>query len=218
VTTKKCCIYLRCSTAEQTVENQRGEVVQLARARGFEITEVYEENASASGQRRQFDRMMFDAHRGRFNAVICWALDRFGRSMTGNLAALVELDRLGVQVISVREGWLDTTGPARSLLIAVASWVAEQERIRISDRTKAALARLKAKGVHIGRPKARIDLVEAQRLRASGMSLRRVAQRMKVGTSTLHRLLANANALDGRVPKAGVSFQETEAREIGSVA
>ena len=58
------------------------------------------------------------AHRGRFKSLVVWSLDRLHRSMVRAIQAVLELDRLGVQVVSVREPWLDTTGPVRSLLVA----------------------------------------------------------------------------------------------------
>jgi putative DNA-invertase from lambdoid prophage Rac len=70
-----------------------------------------------------------------------WALDRFHRSMLGSVQDVLELDRLGVPILSVREAWLDTSGPVRSLLIAIFGWVAEQERARLIERTKAGLER-----------------------------------------------------------------------------
>lgn len=60
--------------------------------------------------------------------------------MIGNLTDVLELDRIGVKVVSVRESWLDTGGPVRNLLIAIFSWCAEQERNRLVERTKAGLA------------------------------------------------------------------------------
>jgi DNA invertase Pin-like site-specific DNA recombinase len=74
--------------------------------------------------------------------------------MVGNLADVLELDRIGVTVVSVRESWLDTGGPVRSLLIAIFSWVAEQERARLIERTKAGLAAARRKGKRLGRPRA----------------------------------------------------------------
>src|SRR5437016_2633180 len=103
---------------------------------------------------------------------------------------VLELDRIGIQVVSVREPWLDTSGPVRSLLIAIFSWCAEQERLRLIERTRAGLDRARRQGKRIGRPKATIDLERARALRAQGKSLREAAMALGVGTSTLHRLLA----------------------------
>jgi DNA invertase Pin-like site-specific DNA recombinase len=121
----RCALYLRHSTDKAKTENQRPEVEQLARARGYEITATFEEGASAVKKRPEYERMMKAARRGAFDVLVVWALDRFGRSMVGNLNDVLELDRIGVTVVSVRESWLDTGSPVRNLLIAIFSWVAE---------------------------------------------------------------------------------------------
>jgi putative DNA-invertase from lambdoid prophage Rac len=189
---KRAALYLRVSTEKQSTEPQRPEVEQLARSRGYEIVGVYEEQASAVKHRPEHERLMKDAKRGVFNVVIVWALDRFGRSMVGNLSDVLELDRLGVEVVSVRESWLDTGGPIRNLLLAIFSWVAEQERTRLIERTKAGMAAARKRGARIGRPRARVDVERAVELRASGKTLREAAVELGVGAATLHRRLAAA--------------------------
>lgn len=164
------------------------------------MVEVYEEKVSAAKERPAFQRMMLDAHRGRWSTLVVWALDRFGRSMAGNLASVLELDRIGVKVISVREPWLDTSGPVRSLLVAIFSWVAEQERIRISERTKAGQERARRAGKVVGRPRVMIDLPKALVLRECGKSIRAIAAELRVGAVTLHRAL-QAHDVVSAVPK-----------------
>ena len=73
--------------------------------RGYKLVEAYEEQGSAVKSRPAFARMMIDAHRGLFDVLVIWALDRFGRTMVGNMQAVLDLDRCGVKVISVREPW-----------------------------------------------------------------------------------------------------------------
>jgi putative DNA-invertase from lambdoid prophage Rac len=187
---KRVAIYLRVSTDQQTTEHQRPEVEQLARARG-NIVATYEERASASKQRPEFDRMMRDARRGKLDTLVVWALDRFGRSMVGNLQDVLELDRLGVQIVSVRESWLDTAGPTRSLLVGIFSWVAEQERVRLIERTKAGMATARRRGKRIGRPRRRFDLDEVRRLVRQGASLRQAATTVGVPFSTVQRAWAS---------------------------
>ena len=63
---------------------------------------------------------------GRVQVVAVWALDRMHRSIVGVISAVLGVDRVGCQVMNVREGWLDTAGPARQLLIAMMGWVAPQ--------------------------------------------------------------------------------------------
>jgi putative DNA-invertase from lambdoid prophage Rac len=184
VMTKRAALYLRVSTDEQSTDNQRPELEQLARVRGLGIVAVYEEQASAAKTRARFDAMLADAHRGAFDVLLVWALDRFGRSMVGNLGAVLELDRRGVQVVSVRETWLDTGGPTRNLLVAIFSWVAEQERAQLIARTNAGLERARRRGVRLGRPRARVDFGLAQRLASEGLSQREIAKRLEVPWST----------------------------------
>jgi DNA invertase Pin-like site-specific DNA recombinase len=186
----RAAIYLRVSTDRQTTDNQKPEVEQLVRARGYEVVTVYEEQASAVKHRPQYERMLKDAKRGAFKVLVVWALDRFGRSMTGNLNDLLELDRQGVEVVSIREPWLDTGGPVRSLLIAIVSWVSEQERARLVLRTKAGIERARRRGTKIGRPRVPVDVARARELRAEGMSLRAVASVMDIKYATLCRALA----------------------------
>jgi putative DNA-invertase from lambdoid prophage Rac len=183
----RAAIYLRVSSDTQTTECQRPDVERIANSRSLSVTAVYEEQASAAKRRPEYEKMMRDAKRGTFDVLVVWALDRFGRSMTGNLADVLELDRIGVQVVSVRETWLDTGGPVRNLLIAIFSWVAEQERSRLVERTKAGLAAARRRGVRIGRPRARLDQDELLELREQGWPVAKLAKYFGVGTSTVQR-------------------------------
>lgn len=186
----RAALYLRVSTNRQTAENQVAEVHQLARARGFEPV-VYEEVESAAKARPVLDRMMADVRAGRVQAVAVWALDRLHRSMVGAIQTVLELDRLGVPVLSVREGWLDTSGPVRPLLVAIFGWVAEQERARLIERTKAGLERARREGKRIGRPPAsQVLLHAASDLVAAGVPVREAARRKGVARATLRRFLA----------------------------
>lgn len=118
-TPRRAALLLRVSTDEQTIETQRPDVEQLARTRGFDLVAVYEEQASGAAKRRSVLRAMLDAtHRGAFEVVIVWALDRLGRSMFETIETVRTLDRAGVEVLSVREPWLDTAGPG-ALAIAL---------------------------------------------------------------------------------------------------
>jgi hypothetical protein len=166
--TRTAALYLRTSTERQHTENQRPDVEQLVRARGYEVVEVFEEQVSAVARvRPEYDRMMKAAHAGEFNTLVVWSLDRLGRSMIGNLQAVLDLDRRGVQVVSVRESWLDSDmGPARQLLLGVMGWVAEEAQ---------------------GSPQR----LGGHRLEGAGHVHRDVAKAMGVSTSVAHRALAS---------------------------
>lgn len=188
--TKRAALYLRVSTKAQTTDSQRAEVERLAEHRGYEIVAVYDEQASARAKKRpQFDAMMAAAHRGEFDVLVVWALDRFGRSLHKNVADVVTLDTKGVEIVSVREPWLDTANPTRPLLISIFSWVAEQEGNRISERVRSGQARARKEGTHIGRPRAKVDRDKARKLRAKGHSIREIAAKLKTSPATIHRVL-----------------------------
>lgn len=180
--------YLRVSTDEQSTANQLAELVELARRRELELVVRYEDTASgAAYTRRAFRDMMRAAKERRWRTLLLWSLDRLGRSMAGNLSTVLELDALGVEVLSVREPWLEMRGPVRDLLVAIFSWVAQQEREQLIARTNAGLARARAKGVRLGRPSraSYATLERARVLLASGTSIRKAARAVGVPESTL---------------------------------
>ncbi|SRR5712692_5060171 len=187
---QRAALYLRVSGDRQTVENQRSDVEQLARARGYEML-LYEETESAAKSRPVFDRMLADVRTGSIQAVVVWALDRLHRSMQGAINDVLELDRLGVRILSVREPWLDTAGPVRSLLVGIFGWVAEQERARLIERTKAGLERARREGKRLGRPPcSMIALHAAAEAVRSGTSIRKAAAARGIPESSLRRFLA----------------------------
>lgn len=187
---KKAAIYLRTSTDRQFTDNQRPAVLKLAEARGYEVVQVFEEQVSAVKHRPAWAALREGAHRGDYKAVIIYALDRLGRSMIGNVQEVLALDRLGVEVVSVREPWLDMGGPVRTLLIAILSWVAEEERRQIASRSKPGVERARREGKRIGRPPALIDLELATSLKSNGLSVREIAKQLNLPKSTVHKALA----------------------------
>jgi putative DNA-invertase from lambdoid prophage Rac len=193
--TGRAALYLRVSKDDgsQNEENQAPELRQLATRRGWDAVE-YRETGSAAKVRPVLDRLMVDARAGRLGAVVVWALDRLDRSHLGCMQRVAELDRLGVVVVSVRESWLDTSGPARSLLVSVFSWAAEQERARLIERTRAGLDRARREGTKLGRPRASplklAAAAEAWERNRATHSVAAIARLRGVGASTLRRYLA----------------------------
>jgi DNA invertase Pin-like site-specific DNA recombinase len=175
----KAVLYLRVSMIEQSTENQLPDLEALASRRGFNIVATYAEKVSAVKTRPEFDKMIASAHRGKFDVLLVWNLDRLHRSIVGALQTVLDLDRRGVQIISYKEPWLDTGGPVRGLLIGIFGWVAEQERLRIGDRTRAGLERARRRGGRLGRPRVDLDMDRLMALRAGGMSMSRVAAELE---------------------------------------
>jgi DNA invertase Pin-like site-specific DNA recombinase len=128
-----------------------------------------------------FKEMWADVARHRFDLLLFWSLDRLTREGTyKTLAYLRRLTDAGVKFKSYTEQYIDSLGVFGEAIIGVLAAVAAQERIRISERTKAGLARTRAQGTRLGRPRKDLDIRTARKLRAAGMSLRQIAGELRV--------------------------------------
>lgn len=167
-------VYARVSKndATQDPQNQIVPLRDFARAIGGEIVREYVDFASGGkGDRESFLKMLEDSGRREFDLVVVWSLDRLSREGISNtLGYLERLKRSGVAVKSLQESWLDTRDEGLgNLLISIFAWVAQQERLRIVERTKAGLDRARRAGKKLGRPAGSKDLKKRKR---SGYYLR----------------------------------------------
>jgi len=156
-TSRKAVIYARVSTSEQNVDNQIEKLKTLSSVQNFKVEKIYIDVMSGGAANRpKFRQMLDDARLRKFDTIFVWSLDRFSREGINNtLSYLKRLKQHNVSLKSLQEPWLDTSDSGMGeLLIAIFSWVAEQERKRISERTKAGLARTDKK---LGRPKGKKD-------------------------------------------------------------
>lgn len=209
-----CAAYVRVSTERQDATNQRPSLERLASSRGWSIR-WYGETESAARERPILAQMLEDARRGEIQAVAVWALDRLHRSMVGTIQTVLDLDRLGVQVVSVRDSWLDTRGPVRELLLAIFGWVAEQERRRLIERTREGLARAKARGTKSGRAIGRPKITEREKnpvqpehleeLLRQGWSAGHIARTLRVSERTIRRRMAARKASMTKPPAENIS-------------
>jgi DNA invertase Pin-like site-specific DNA recombinase len=152
-------IYARVSTEDrgQDPENQLAQLRAWCGAAGHEIVTEYVDHASGGGgadKRPRFAAMLEAAHRRQFDTVLCWALDRLSREgMVATVGYLQRLASAGVVFHSYSEPALCSENEmVRDIVLAVMSSLAKVERARISERTKAGLARVRAKGQRLGRP------------------------------------------------------------------
>jgi DNA invertase Pin-like site-specific DNA recombinase len=159
----KIVLYARVSKSDesQNPENQLNPLRDYAKALQGEIVEEYVDFASGGGSvdRKNFLRMLEDADRHRFSLLLIWSLDRLSREGISNTLGYIErLKRSNVAIKSLQESWFDTRNEGiGELLVAIFSWVAEQERKRIVERTMAGLDRARKSGKQLGRPKGKKD-------------------------------------------------------------
>ena len=195
----KAAIYARVSTADQHNEIQVRELTEYVQRRGWELAGVYQDQISgAKASRPGLDKLMADARQRRFDVVLVWKLDRFGRSLVHCVSGIQELASLGVQFIATSQG-LDTdeSNPASKLLLHILAAVAQFERELIRERVSAGMRNAKAKGTRsgkpIGRPRRVFDRAEVLRLRQDGLAVAKIALQMNVGVGTIVRLLQTSN-------------------------
>lgn len=188
-------LYVRVSTGEQTSDNQLLQLREYAAARGHEIVAEYSDVASGGrADRPELARMMADAARGRFELLLFWSLDRLSRrGVFDTLQLLQRLQDAGVKIKSLRQPELDTTGAFGPVIIALFAALAQVERDLLRERTKAGIARARANGRQIGRPKRIVDSVRLKEWKAQGRSTAAIAAATGVSVATVKRRIAAAS-------------------------
>jgi len=165
----KVCLYARVSLDEkyddkrfQDVENQLVPLREFCRVMGYEVIAEYKDQMSgANPARPEFRKMMADALMHRFSGIVVWKVDRFSREgILPTLSYIKQLKDRGIWLKSMTESWLDTSQDGiTEMVLAIMSWMAAEERKKISERTIAGMARKKAQGKHMGRPKKKGGVV-----------------------------------------------------------
>jgi len=186
---KRVAIYARVSTEGQTPENQLMRLREVAARAGWDVAEEFVETVSGAAKARpEFDRMMREVRRRRIDLIAAVDLTRLGRTTIGLLNLLDELGQLGCDLYVDREA-LDTTTAAGRMMYAVVAAIAAFERELLIERTKAGMARARARGLQIGRAPASDALIDAIRaLRADGMGMDRIARNLKCGKGLSQRV------------------------------
>ncbi|MDF1561942.1 MAG: recombinase family protein [Deltaproteobacteria bacterium] len=191
-----CAVYLRVSTGEQKLSHQLRELRHEAFRRRWRITHIYRERRSAAKARPAWEDLREDARRRKFGAVLVWAMDRWARGgVAETLTSIEELDRSNVRFASLREPWADTDSPVRDLLLAVFGWVAQQERRRISERTRAGLDAARRRGVRLGRRPKDVDAELIDQVVAGHTSVRKAAAEAGVSRDAIRRRVREVQAV-----------------------
>ncbi|MGA1998337.1 MAG: recombinase family protein [Bryobacteraceae bacterium] len=199
-TKKRIAVYARVSTRDkgQDTENQLAQLRDFCKHQHWAIAREYVDHVSAkrADNRAQFQALFVAAARREFDLVLFWSLDRFSRE--GALATMQHLQRLnshGVDWKSFTEQYLDSCGIFKDAVLSILATIAKQERIRISERTVAGLQRARRAGKRLGRPLKVYDRDRARmaKLRSAGLSLSKIAARMKMSKTTIARILGVGN-------------------------
>jgi len=182
-------IYARVSTTDQTLDPQLDVLRRHAHARGWEHSEFTDHGHSGKKSSRPgLDALLTAARRREVDAIAVVKLDRLGRSLVHLLAILGELEDLGVSFISLDDG-IDTQTATGRLFMQIRGAFAEYEAALIKERTLAGLDAARKRGKKLGRPRVMDTekVARARRLKASGRSVRYIAEMLDVSRATAHR-------------------------------
>lgn len=183
-------IYARISTQEQqTLPLQIKDLREYAEKRKWKIEVEITDTASGAKTRPKREELLKLARQRKIDCILVWRLDRFGRSLADLITTLDELNSLGVSFVSLNES-LDLTTPSGKALAGMLAVFAEFERSILKERVKAGIAEARSKGSPHGRPRTAANKKEeVQKLFAKGISKSEISKRLKIGRTSVIRLL-----------------------------
>jgi DNA invertase Pin-like site-specific DNA recombinase len=184
----RCALYMRVSTGDQSTDMQRRELVEFCTRRGWEIVAEYEDIgvSGSKDSRPELNKLMADAQKCRFDAVIVWKFDRFARSVSHLLRALETFQSLGIEFCSFSES-IDTSSSYGKMVFTILGAVAELERALTVERVKAGMKSARARGVRIGRRAIEVDSGEVHRRRAAGETYQSISKQLGISLRTIYR-------------------------------
>ena len=190
---KMVALYARVSTDGHTTENQLQELRKVAKRNGWKIDKEYVDHgisgARGRDQRPAYDDMLKAVTRREIEVVLSWSVDSLGRSLQHLIGFLDELHSKKVDLYLHQQG-IDTGTPAGKMLFQLLGVFAEFERSMIKERINAGLARARSQGKTLGRPKVSLKVEnKIKKLRATGKGIRKIASELKVGVSTVMRVV-----------------------------
>ena len=189
---QKVALYARVSTTngKQDTETQLIPLREFCTHRGWEVSKEYVDNgiSGTKESRPALDAMLKDAARGKFDAVLCWKLDRVGRSLKHLIGLLAELETVRVAFVSLSDN-LDLTTPQGRLMFQIIGAMAEFERSLIVERVTAGMRRAKSLGHLPGRKRQALDFVAIRARMTAGDSLRTVAKSLEISPALLSKRL-----------------------------
>ena len=192
--TKKIAIYARVSTDKQTCENQLQELRATAERMGYTVVAEFVDSGISGMKTRQdrpaLDSLMKSATQRKFDMVMCWSIDRLGRSLQNLVEILNEMQSMKIDMFFLQQG-MDTTTPSGRMIFSVFGAIGEFERNLIRERVIAGQKRAVANGVKIGRPSKMNDGMRSaiKLLRDKGMGIKQIAKELQVGIGTVYSVL-----------------------------
>src|SRR5436190_18565125 len=203
---KRVACYLRVSTNEQTVENQRNDVRTYCKARGWDhVTEYSDSGISGLRDRRPgLDHLLTDVKARRVDVVVVAAFDRFGRSVRHLVETLELFRHLNVEFISLREQ-IDTGSALGQAVFTIIAAIAQLERSLIVERVKSGLRRARAEGKRLGRPRLQVSEHQLRIVVNQKLPVRAASKLLGVSPSSYLRLVRQHHANGSAAVTGGIA-------------
>ncbi len=203
---KRCGIYLRVSTDQQTTENQRRVLLEIAERSGWNVVSVFEDQgisgAKGRDQRPGFDALLKAIGRREIDMVAAWSVDRLGRSLPDLIGFLSDIQSKNCDLYLHQQA-LDTSTPTGRMMFQMLGVFAEFERSMISNRVRAGQQRSRAAGVRFGRPPIPpIDLDRVRKRLEQGQSIRVIAKATGISTASVMRVKRSMATVEKAVDAA----------------
>lgn len=180
----KAAFYLRVSTDRQKTDNQLPDLERLAKERNYDVIRISRESETAwkKGHQHELAELRVAARRHEFDVLIVWDLDRLTRQGIAAIFNVVEeFETYGLKVVSYNQPWVEQINDwSRPLFLAIKGFIDKYESDQKRLRINAGIARVRALGKHIGRPKGRKDGPGVKRKR-SGYFARQERERESRG-------------------------------------
>ena len=191
---KRAVLYLRVSKHEQTIENQRIELERVAAAKGWKVIATFKDEgiSGAFGRevRAQYDTMLKEGVRAKFDVVLAWDVSRLSRSLVELVTTLDELHACGIDLYLHQQA-IDTTTPAGKAMFQMCGVFAEFERGILSERVKAGLNRAREEGRVLGRPIKLANIKSILEDRKKGKTIRAIAFEQKLSIGKVHKIVSS---------------------------
>ncbi|MGD0296630.1 MAG: recombinase family protein [Bryobacteraceae bacterium] len=183
-------LYARVSTYDQqTLPLQIHAMRDYAAKRGWSLVAQIQEVGSGASERQLRQKLLAAARRREIDVVLVWRLDRWGRSVADLVGTLQELQHLGVGFVSLTEA-LDLTTPTGRAMAGLLAVFAEFEREILRERVRAGLVHARQNGKRLGRPpSAAHQADQVRRLYRAGLSKSEIARQLKIGRTSVRRIL-----------------------------
>ena len=191
---KRVAIYARVSTDKQQTSNQVLVLKEIAERSGYNIIQIYEDKGISGSKGREdrpaLNQMMKDATHRKFDMVMCWSIDRLGRSISHLIEIMNELNELKIDMFFSQQS-IDTTQSSGRMLFSIMGAIGEFEKSLIKERVLAGLDRARKNGTKLGRPSNMTDGLKSAILILTdkGVGVRETCRKLGIGCATYFKVI-----------------------------